>query len=65
MTAETVAIEDDHFFFYPSQSDFSTIQSGLWNGMNLTHFQIDLKAPMHMFSPLLVSVHCLKIWIGL
>ena len=64
MTAVS-AVEDDHFFLNPSQSDFSTIQSGLRNVMNLTHFQIDLKAPTHMFSPLLVSVDCLKIWIGL
>ena len=47
---------------------FFHIQSGLRNGTNLTPpsggfgYHISMfTAPMHMFSPLLVSIRCLKI----
>ena len=67
-----VVQEHDRICFYPSQSNFFTVRSGLESGMNLTPLpsgfgfrMFEFTAPIHRFSPLLVSVRCLKIWTGL
>ena len=59
-------------FVFQSQSNFSTLLSGLRNGANLTPLSSgtgcrmsEFTASLHVFSPLLDSVRCLKIWIGL
>ena len=60
-----------NFIFYPSQSNFSTLRKGLRNGTNLTPLSSGFGYCMskftarYMFLPMLVSVRCLKIWIGL
>ena len=66
-----VVQEHDRICFYPSQSNFFTVRSGLESGMNLTPLpsgfgfrMFEFTAPIHRFSPLLVSVRCLKIWTG-